>query len=143
MRHWFVSAALIGIATLWGCAKSASDKPKTAQAAGVVLKGGKPLAKVQVAFIPANGPMAMGTTDDKGQFTLMTSTPGDGALIGEHKVSLGYVTEAPVSNSPEEIAAAAKVASPVPARYGNPDTSGITATVPPDGKTDFKFEITD
>jgi len=137
------AACLFALMLLTGCSSPASDRPKTVPVAGVVLKGGQPLAKVSVAFISSAGQMAMGTTDDKGQFKLTTSQPDDGATVGDHKVSLGYVTESPISNSPEELAKTAQVKSPVPARYGDANTSGLTATVPPAGKTDFKFEIAD
>jgi len=133
----------IALVIVAGCSSPPSDRPKTVPVAGVVLKRGQPLAKVSIAFISSAGQMAMGTTDDKGQFKLTTSQPDDGATVGEHKVSLGFVTESPVSNSPEELAKAAQVKSPVPPRYGDANTSGLTATVPPEGKTDFKFEITD
>jgi len=63
-------------------------KPKVAKVKGVVKYRGQPLANAGVAFHPANGRTATGQTDDNGEFTLSTFGTADGAIIGEHTVTV-------------------------------------------------------
>src|SRR5262245_27445820 len=71
---------------------------KFAPVSGKVTMDGKPMAGVNVYFIPLPKPgsdiagnSAGGVTDENGQYTLKTSTPEglkDGAQVGKHKVSI-------------------------------------------------------
>lgn len=137
------AVSLFSMLVLAGCGGGGGDAPRVAPAGGVVLKEGQPLANVSVVFQPGSGPIASGTTDAQGRFTLMTSKPGDGATVGNHKVALSFSAPPPLSNSEEELAKAAAEAanSPVPAKYADVTTSGLTAEVKSDGKNDFTFEI--
>lgn len=57
----------------------------------VTLKNGQPLARVRVEFLPeeATGERylrSIGTTDEKGNFTLLCDNGQPGAVIGMHRV---------------------------------------------------------
>jgi hypothetical protein len=112
-----------------GC--SSGDVPETAPASGVVMMQGKPLAHVGVTLFPPKGPIASGNTNEQGEFTLSTSSPGDGAPIGLNKVTIGAAEEGPPKPG----------APKIPDRYGRPDTSGLTAEVKPGEKNVFTFEL--
>ena len=114
-----------------GC--SSSDAPPLAEARGKITLKGKPLAKVGVTFFPTSGgPSAVGRTDEAGEFVMMTVTPGDGAPVGNHAVTLGAAEE-----GQGEFGAIAQI----PQKYSMPNTSGLQAEVK-DGQTNyFEFEV--
>jgi hypothetical protein len=65
-----------------------------APVSGAVTTGGKPVGGLIVTFQPlppeggtsAAAKRAIGETDSDGSFTLSTSTKGDGAVVGKHRV---------------------------------------------------------
>jgi hypothetical protein len=68
-------------------APTASSSTTEAKVKGVVTRSGKPLAKAEIRFNPANvhrktAPMAMATTGPDGRYEVTT-------LVGENAVSLG------------------------------------------------------
>ena len=80
-----VSVALFGAAL--GC--SGSDGPKMARVSGIVTHDDKP---VEGAIVIFNSPLAprnaAGTTDAAGKFQLQTIEKLDGAVLGDHTVSI-------------------------------------------------------
>lgn len=142
-RFCGVIVALVVGVILNGCAGGASG-PKTGQVSGTVTYQGKPVSGVTVVFHPSSGPVATGTTDDSGEFQLMTSKPGDGAPVGMCKVTISAPT--PVGESDpaaaEKAAAEAAAQSKIPAKYQSPDSSGLTYDVK-EGQNDAKFDLTD
>ncbi len=130
------------IVTAIGCG-GAGDAPKTVAVTGVVTYQGKPMPNLSVGFIPETGMLASGITDAEGRFDMTTSAPGDGAIPGLHKVAINFVPEQVpempgfpgTENAPE---------SPIPTKYADVSTSGLTATVDQDSsKNDFTFDLTD
>lgn len=108
-------------------------------AEGTVTLDGKPVADAGMIFTPVDGgPPGTGSTDAQGRFKLRTVN-SDGAKVGEHRVTItkqetrGLGPFGPTS--PEGI----KVIWHVPQKYSNPETSGLTATVP---DAEFRFELT-
>jgi hypothetical protein len=60
---------------------------------GIVTKGGRPLANVQVIFLAdveagTQGPRASGLTDEAGHYRLRTDAGDDGAAVGTYRVCL-------------------------------------------------------
>lgn len=92
----FLFVSFLAISTL-GC--SGSSNP-VAPVNGVVTLNGKPVADMVVTFTPVPGKTASvgdentpgksatGNTDAEGKFTLSTYERNDGALVGEHKVTV-------------------------------------------------------
>ena len=119
---------------LVGCG---SDGPSVVQVKGTVSYKGKPMDKIAVVFTPNGaGMMATGLTNDKGEFTLQTSKPGDGAMVGEYKVSFKYDSGViPDMFNPK------KEVSPIPEKYGDAGKSGKTASVTAKGDNNFKFDL--
>jgi hypothetical protein len=108
--------------SLSGCG---SDGPTVVPVKGVVNYNGKPMEKIAVVFNPeGSGMMATGMTNANGEFSLQTSTPGDGAMVGNYKVAFRYDSgEIPDMFNPK------KEVSPIPAKYSDATKSGKTATV--------------
>jgi len=132
---------LISVYALVGC--SGSDGPQVAPVEGTVTWQGKPLADAGVAFTPEKGPVAIGRTDESGQFSL--STQGrDGAVVGSHRVTIEAFQPPPPGK--EAVSAEGEVliapVSRIPSKYGILTKSGLEARVTAnDSENSFEFEL--
>ena len=111
-------------------------------AGGAVTYHQQPLTKVVVTFHPKSGRPATATTDASGRFTLSTLRANDGAVVGPHKVSISMAGPPPMPGSVEAEKARPK-APAFPARYSNPETSGLSATVEAGSPNTFTFDLSD
>ncbi len=142
LRFSVLQASLLLLAVLTaGC--GGETGPKLAETAGVVTYKGKPLADANVTFMPASGPAAYGSTDANGAYEL--STTGDkGAMVGPARVVI-TAFEMLDEEKPEEKLTAAdlkKMNTPrIPPKFGNPETSGLTADIKPDVRNEFNFDL--
>ena len=130
---------LAGISlTLAGCG---GGDPRIVPVTGVVTFKNQPIGKINVMFIPAeqNGRIAEGTTDESGKFELQTEQPGDGALMGNYKVSFKYVSDV-IPDMPGFAGGVKPEASPIPLKYADENKSGHTATVESSGN-EFTFNL--
>jgi hypothetical protein len=133
---WTCLACLL----LAGCSRG----PRIAPVRGRVTYNGKPVTTGKIWFYPENGRPALGVLAEDGTYTLTTDRPGDGALVGTHRVAIQSTTVGPGSMVPksreEEVAlsqkghpgtwlVAGKVEWLVPEKYCRPETSGLTAKV--------------
>ena len=110
---------------------------------GVVTLDGQPLTKGQVQFVPdsskgTKGRMAVGLIGTDGRFSLTAFKPGDGALVGFHKVVIICEAEMPAFD-PKSPPPPPK--SLIPVRYTDANTSGFTAEVKSAAKNDFTFAL--
>ena len=153
----FFSLALSLLTVLWaGC--GGPERPNMAPVSGVVSFQGQPLVGAQVSFHNDKSPrVASGVTDAQGKFTLTTFDPGDGAIIGEHRVSIAKLQGAselssasaadPTAAYGSGMAAAASgkmstlQKNELPAKFANPTSSGLTVTVSKEGPNEFPFDI--
>lgn len=126
---------LAACCALVGC--SGGDELELAETEGTVTYQGQPVAGGSVMFMPTEGgPPSVGNTDKQGHFVLST-TGRPGAVVGPHTVSIaavkqsGNVSNAKLSGMSE--AELRAIQTPlIPQRYGNIQTSGLTATVSED-----------
>jgi hypothetical protein len=133
---------LLSTIILAGCGPSGADA--TLNVTGVVTYNGSPVVDAGVTFTPEKGRPASGTTDASGQFVLSTFALEDGAVAGMHTVAITpNASQIPPMPGTPEAAAAAAGKPPFPARYNNPDTSGLTADVKSGGENRFPFDLTD
>ncbi len=163
--HWMVSVfGWLALITA-GCGEG-SAKPYPVS--GTVTFEGKAVEGATVMFIPQQGRPSMGRTDASGKYTLATAG-GVGAPVGAYSVTISkQVTEGAAegaaampgdANTPlstEEIQKKsaemmkmgqnmlnAKQKSVLPAKYGMPNGSGLSATVTTDAaKNVFDFALT-
>lgn len=134
----------LALVTVAGCG---GDGPSIAKVTGKVTLKGTPIKGANVQFHPEKGPMAIGITDDQGNFTL-TTNGRPGAPIGLNKVAISKAAPAPAAGAmptnptPEDMAKMAASAaqggglkrseppkSEVPDKFSNPTTSNLTADV--------------
>lgn len=142
------------MAALVGCGP---DRPATTPVSGVVLFKGEPVSDATVVMMVAGGGRpATGVTDAEGRFTLTTFAADDGAMLGEHAVTvvkkqLDIVGVAPAPAVDDEAGRDA-LSNPalglktketwfLPKRYANPQTSGLTIRVEP-GMEPVTLELT-
>lgn len=136
-----VGTTIIGFVVLFltGCG---SGHPERGIVQGTVTLDGKPLTKGSVTFWPTVGRSALGEIQPDGSYTLTTFEPGDGAIVGSHKVTIevsepGTAAPAPTSFE-EEVKMLKEGQSPdltiprkflAPKRYTRPETTDLTAEI--------------
>ena len=137
--------ALSMLAVLPACSKAI----KTEGVAGVITYNGEPLADATVKFIPvdATGSQSYGKTNEKGEYKLQTllGAADAGTTPGEYKVTVDCVKSVPTGKMIEENGETIEemdVEYVLPQKFGNPETSGLTATVNP-GDNTINFDLTD
>ena len=143
-RFLFLLVAVVSwvAAGCWG-----SDRPRVVAVSGTVLLGGEPVEEAGVTFTPTGGRPATGRTDAQGRFSLTTFDPGDGAIVGQHVVTIVKAETVEVTFDSQAREPIETVKRPpgklVPQRYGDPRQSRLSATVTADGNNDFRFELTE
>ena len=127
--------AFVVCAWLTGCTK---PEPPLYPAGGTVkFPDGKPAAGATVEFSAAHDGRtynARAEVDADGRFQLKTTLNGeekDGAIVGAHKV----VVVSPPYGGP------GPAGDPVPVRYADYGTSGLTFEVAPGGANDYPIAV--
>ncbi len=146
-----------------GCGGGGTDRPVVTPVQGTVTFKGSPVEGATVSFFNEKSPRsATGVTDSSGKFQLTTFDTNDGAVAGEHVVTISKIeakadammspgmskeqmmekmnaqTEKMKGNLKETVAK-----STLPGKYANVKTSGLTKTVAENVANDFKFELTE
>lgn len=122
---------------LIGCGEDPSRMPRV-PVSGRVTIDGQPAAEATVVFLKVGGladPNAdapRGVTDAEGRYQLSTYDENDGAPQGDYQVG--------VSTAPNTEGLVQRV-DPLKGRYSNPQTSGLTFTVPSEGTDEANFDL--
>jgi hypothetical protein len=131
--------------TLAGCGPS---RPETVPVSGRVTLDGRPVEGATVMFSPeAEGRPATGTTDAEGNFTLKTFEPGDGALLGKHRVTVTKVESSGVQADRDGLSGEIEPGGIqrtwiVPQHYSRAESSGLTVEVQP-GMQPVELQLSD
>ncbi|MFO0959687.1 MAG: MBG domain-containing protein [Isosphaeraceae bacterium] len=136
------ASAALGVALVLSLlpAGCGSGGPVMGRVSGTVKYNGKPIEKGTISFTPTDGqrPSATGTITN-GSYTLQTTEPGDGAAVGEYKVSFSDIDAAQLNTDmpgmPVKIAKGA-----LPKKYLDPGQSGKTAKVEK-GSNTINFDL--
>ncbi|WP_197443793.1 carboxypeptidase-like regulatory domain-containing protein [Maioricimonas rarisocia] len=93
-------SAAVAVA-LVGCTRS--DLPTLGDVNGVVTLDGNPLPEAVVNFTPTSGGRpSTGTTDENGYYSLLYLEGVDGAIVGEHAVTVEPITTEEMDDYDEE-----------------------------------------
>ncbi len=146
-RLVMISLPIVACLMLAGCG---GNELGTVGVTGTVTYQDQPVAGANVTFAADGSPLALGTTDDKGVYTL-TTTGSPGAVPGAHKVYISKMESSGDTSQlkPEDMETmsgdnAPEAKSLIPKKYNNPATSGLTATVTDDASANvFDFSLTD
>lgn len=138
--------ALLSLA-LGGCSHD-PNMPKLGRVYGKVTYNGKPVGSGHVVFTPAagkggdTGQTASGDIESNGSYELTTFKSGDGAILGEHVVSVevreGDMPQ-PKADSTIQYVLPKSV---IPTKYSSPDTSPLRYTVK-EGSNSFDIDLKD
>ncbi|WP_417393108.1 carboxypeptidase-like regulatory domain-containing protein [Gimesia sp.] len=122
---------------LWcsGCSGGLDeDLPETVAVRGVVTYQGKPVTDASIMFYPLQGRKpATGRSDTTGKFTLRTFEKDDGAIPGEHQVTVNAY-----ESTPEGVS----MKSAIPIKYSSPTTTPLKITVS-ESNPEIKLELSD
>jgi hypothetical protein len=129
----------VALAAASGCG---DGRLKRARVTGVVIYHSKPVEGAGVTFYPHDGAIASGVTDANGRFTLTTFARkgNDGALLGEHVVTVSKYVPDPKDPRPEPLKARIPV---LPPAYSSLVKSPLRAKVTAEGPNDFRLELVD
>ena len=146
MRYRSVIGTLVILCFAVGC----DSGPVIAPVSGVVKVDGKPLETGTIMFHPTSGRPAVANIDKQGRYELQTYEPGDGALLGNYKVTVEafFTKNAPPTPTSLEDEASMPVQrgprpvtiSLVPEDYGDETATPLKATVE-DKDNEINFEI--
>jgi hypothetical protein len=125
-----VVLVFIAVGVLVGCG-SPGTAP-TLPASGTLLYNGEPAKDAKVIFTPKTGRPATGKTDEDGRFVLSTFEPGDGAVPGNHLVTISDLKR----NWNDE-----KSKSRFPSPYERTDTTPLKVVIAPENENSFTFEL--
>ncbi len=111
-----------------GC--GGSSGPEMARVSGKVTYQGKPLTKGTISFISndPSGSNANSVIGPDGSYSLQTTNPNDGAVVGEYRVIVSDI-DPNALNTPAPGEPVKKQERLIPEKYEKPDTSGLTRKV--------------
>ncbi len=108
---------------------------------------GEPLPGAALMFVPvAGGRPAQAVADAEGRFVAWTFEPGDGAVVGEHRVAVSLVEitgiEATADGLEGTPTGPIHTLSKIPLRYGDAGTSRLRVQVEPGEANFVTFALT-
>lgn len=142
------SFMMIAVVVVFGCG-SGVERPPLGKVTGKVTFNGQPVKSGSVAFNPAKGPgaetgqIATGQLESDGTFTLTTFDTGDGAVIGQHVVTVTARSED--SNFGKKKADGTfdyvLPKSSIPEKYSDATKSNLLYTVEANKNNHFEIEL--
>jgi hypothetical protein len=141
LKRWLPTAVAC---LLTGCGSGQMD---VTYVSGKVTYQDQPLTAAVIHFVPESGPAASGKLDEDGKYELTTYSPGDGAVVGNHKVYFSISSDnSHLANFSDADYAAGKVppeppsSTALPAKYLKQNESGLEREVKT-GAAPIDFEL--
>ena len=121
-----------------GCSSEReAEHPQTAPVTGSVTYQGNPVLDGLVTFHPqGTGNPALGNVDENGNFELTTYEKGDGAVLGEHVVTVQVMPAAAVPGMEAETGGGISI----PKKYNRPETSPLKVQIKA-GTNEFQLKV--
>ena len=154
----YVLTSLLLSAIVCGCGQSQAPPEAVYKVTGTVKYRGKPVVGADLTFLNAEKKRSgFGRTNDKGEYTVTTFTPNDGAVEGKSMLTVTKYIPPPVTAPEADIESEAYqppgfgkqatkppvLKSEVPARYANQATSGLIAVVTKEGPNKVDIDLVD
>jgi len=118
-RYGWLAASLVIFALCLLGMYGPDGRPNRVRVSGQVLIDGKSLQGGTILFVPEGARPSAGEIDDNGRFTLTCYDGSDGAVVGLHRIEI----------APSEVPGEDDPPWPVPFRYANHATSGLSAEI--------------
>jgi hypothetical protein len=145
LRKAAITLGVLGVLSLSGCG---DGKVRRYPVTGIVKVDGQPAEGATIIFCPVNGPPEVmrerpfSQTDSSGHYELKTLEPGDGAPVGEYKVTIRWMSW-PKNNSAEldrDRGGGGQGFDRLGNRYWDLDKTPLTAKVDK-GKNEIPFDL--
>jgi hypothetical protein len=145
---------LLLVAGEWGCGPAGGPRPPMGKVSGKVSYKGTPLPRGTISFSPVSGSKgnssgigAIGQIGSDGTFELTTFDTGDGAVVGQHTVTISIQSDGAGSmkNMPSNPVESVKIAQQqnlIPAIYTDASKTPLKYTVEP-GSNNFDINLKD
>lgn len=143
------------VVTSIGC--GGPDRPELAAVSGKVMFNGQPVEGAEVVFrMEGTSRHATGTTGADGSYKLTTFEPADGAVPGEHSVTISKLKadqnvssataddpSAGYGSGMDSAATGGTVSGKdeLPQKYSKPESSGLKRTVVNGESNEFNFDL--
>ena len=116
---------------------------KAVPVAGVLKYQGKPLEGYRITFQPVDTQRqgSTGETDASGAFKMGSNKPGDGAAAGKHKVGVSFIAQIAEGEPGKETFKTLTPKVKLPAKFEDPNSSGVEVDIPPAGNTALEIEL--
>jgi hypothetical protein len=141
--------------TLLGCGEESTGRPTAPTTISVTYKG-KPVAGANITLMATDDRTpGFGLTDEKGEAQITTYSPGDGAIVTSHQISVTKMlldkklTDVPQisqddpSYDPRDPPSVAPPKNLLPQKYSLPTTSGLTCTIEAGKLNKVDLKLTD
>lgn len=138
--HLFWGVCVLTAALPIGCGPAGGKRPPLGKVHGTITYNGKPVPRGTVTFTPVagakgnpSGMPAIGQIQSDGSYELTTFDTGDGAVLGQHSVTITSQTEAPepmkTMPPPDEAIKYVKANRLLPEKYSDPKETPLKYTV--------------
>jgi len=130
-RLILVLSSLVGFSSL-GCSNGVQQQ-KTYPVSGQILYEGRPVKGLTVVFRPLDSTLfkwqeqPQAISDEDGKFSIRTYDADDGAPAGEYQVGIAMLD--PVDEEGGDQVKRRSDALMIPARYADPNTSGLKVKI--------------
>lgn len=118
-----------------GCSGSIEDAPEVAAVTGTVEFNGKPLEEGTIVFHPTSGRSASGVIKGGKIVEVTTTTKGDGAPVGDNKVTI-FSTKP----DPKDLSGMGTI-SLIPEKYNDLKKSGLNAMIKGNKENTVTFDL--
>lgn len=133
--------AMLIVCCLLLCSCGDRGRLDVAKVYGTVTLDGKPLGKGVVIFTPEAGRGATGLIQPDGRYSLETYKPGDGAVLGKHRVTVVAREELPGQEAARPRSIKPDGPSLIPLFYTDSATSGVSFEVTSGGPHRYDIEL--
>ncbi|QDU07382.1 hypothetical protein [Gimesia aquarii] len=118
-----------------GCGGDIDDAPEVAPVSGTVQFNGKPLEEGTIVFHPTSGRSASGMIKGGKIIDVTTTTKGDGAPVGDNKVTI-FSTKP----DPKDLSGMGTI-SLIPEKYNDVKKSGLNAMIKGNQENTVTFDL--
>jgi hypothetical protein len=116
---------LLAVVLLAGC----GDNTKVVSVSGTLTRNGKPVPYMTIHFVPENGRMSWGVSDENGRYSLKQDNKTPGVLTGAHTVWVEWRPLSPQEEMDPKQAKKPQELAAIQEKYGSEKKSPLKIEV--------------